>query len=129
MKKLVTVGNFLLLTLVLRAQQDYFLFIQSENSQPYYVQTNGKTLSSSAIGHLIIPGLKDSIYTLNIGFPKNQFPEQIFQVRINRKDAGYQLKNLGAEGWALFFEHDPLGPAARPELTSKGYQARERVRL
>jgi branched-subunit amino acid transport protein AzlD len=102
MKKLITVGNFLLLTLVLRAQQDYFLFIQSENSQPYYVQTNGKTLSSSAIGHLIIPGLKDSIYTLSIGFPKNQFPEQVFQVRINRKDAGYQLKNLGAEGWALF---------------------------
>jgi glyoxylase-like metal-dependent hydrolase (beta-lactamase superfamily II) len=39
------------------------------------------------------------------------------------------LERAVAEGWALFFEHDPLGPAARPELTSKGYQARERVRL
>ena len=47
MKKLLILGNFLLLTLVLRAQHDYFLFIQSENNQPYYVQ-KGKTLSSSA---------------------------------------------------------------------------------
>jgi branched-subunit amino acid transport protein AzlD len=102
MKKLLILGNFLLFTLVLRAQNDYFLFIQSENNQPYYVQTNGKTLSSSGIGHLIISGLRDSVYQLSIGFPKNQFPEQLFQLQINKKDAGYQLKNLGAEGWALF---------------------------
>ncbi|MBC7829255.1 MAG: hypothetical protein H7122_16015 [Chitinophagaceae bacterium] len=102
MKKLVVFGNLLFFTLVLRAQSDYFLFIQSENNQPYYVQTGGKTLSSSAIGHLIISGLRDSAYDLNIGFPKNQFPEQVFQVRINKRDAGYQLKNMGSEGWALF---------------------------
>lgn len=102
MKKFLIVGNFLLFSLFLHAQNEYFLFIQSENNQPYYVQTKGRTLSSSAIGHLIISGLKDSIYVLHIGFPKNQFPEQIFQVRINKRDAGYQLKNMGLEGWALF---------------------------
>ena len=102
MKKFLIIWFFLLFALVSSAQNDYFLFIQSENNQPYYVQTGGKTLSSSAIGHLIISGLKDSIYTLHIGFPKNLFHEQLFQIRINKKDAGYQLKNLGAEGWALF---------------------------
>ena len=102
MKKLLVFGSFLLFTLALSAQNDYFLFIQSENNQPYYVQTDGKTLSSSAIGHLIISGLKDSVYSLNIGFPKNQFPEQVFQVRINKKDGGYQLKNMGTDGWVLF---------------------------
>ncbi len=101
MKKLLILGNFLVLTLALQAQTDYFLFIQSENNQAFYVQSEGKTLSSSAAGHLIIPGLRDTLYTLTIGFPKNQFPEQVFQVRINRKDGGYQLKNMG-EGWALF---------------------------
>lgn len=102
MKKLFILGTFLLVTLHLCAQNGYFLFIQSENNQPYYVQTEGKTLSSSAIGHLIISGLRDTVYTLNIGFPKNQHPEQIFQLRMNKKDAGYQLKNLGPEGWVLF---------------------------
>lgn len=101
MKKLLILGNFLFFSLALCAQNNYFIFIQSENNQPYYVQTDGKTLSSSPVGHLIVSGLKDSAYTLNIGFPKNQFSEQLFQVRINRKDAGYQLKNLGPEGWAL----------------------------
>ena len=102
MKKLLIFGNFLLLTLALQAQTEYFLFIQSENNQAFYVQSEGKTLSSSAAGHLIIPGLRDTLHTLTIGFPKNQFPEQVFQVRMNRKDGGYQLKNMGAEGWALF---------------------------
>jgi hypothetical protein len=91
-----------ILTLVTRAQQDYFLFLQSENNQPYYVQMNGKTFSSSSIGHLIISGLKDSVYNVAIGFPKDQFPEQLFKLGINRKDAGYQLKNMGSDGWALF---------------------------
>jgi len=102
MKRFLLLGNFFFLSLVIRAQQDYFLFIQSENNQPYYIQSDGKTLSSSAIGHLIISGLKDSLYRLTIGFPKNQYPEQVFQLRINKKDAGYQLKNIGNDGWALF---------------------------
>ena len=88
--------------MILSAQSDYFLFLQSENNQPYYVQTAGKTHSSSSIGHLIISGLKDSSYSLHIGFPSNIHPEQLFLIHINKKDAGYQLKNLGVEGWALF---------------------------
>ncbi|MGZ5135034.1 MAG: hypothetical protein ACXWCG_07785, partial [Flavitalea sp.] len=102
MKKSIILCNFLFLNLVLLGQNDYFLFLQSENNQPYYVQSDDKTLSSSSIGHLIIPRLKDSIYTLTIGFPGNQFPEQVFRLRMSRKDAGYQLKNLGMEGWGLY---------------------------
>lgn len=102
MKKLLILGSFALIVLRLSAQNGHFLFIQSENNQPYYVQTDGKTLSSSAIGHLIISGLRDTIHTLNIGFPKNQYPEQIFKLQLNKKDAGFQLKNLGSEGWALY---------------------------
>jgi len=105
MKRSLLVLSLLVLTLILRAQQEYFVFIQSENSQPYYIQTNEKVLSSSSIGHLIIAGLKDSMYMLAIGFPKNQFPEQVFRITVNKKDAGYQLKNMGADGWALFNMH------------------------
>ena len=101
MKKLFALGSFLVFAVALCAQNNYFIFIQSENNQPYYVHTGGKTLSSSSIGHLIIPGLRDSIYSVSIGFPKSQFGEQSFDVPVNKKDGGYQLKNLGAEGWAL----------------------------
>lgn len=93
---------FVLFHLQSVAQQDYFVFINSENQQPFFVQIHEKTYSSSAVGHLIIPRLKDSAYQITIGFPKNQFPELEFMIRISRKDRGYQLKNLGDRGWALF---------------------------
>ena len=84
------------------SQQQYFVYIQSENKQPFYVLLNGKTYSSSEYGHVILSKLADSTHHISIGFPKKAFPEQIFTIPINRKDAGYQLKNLGEKGWALF---------------------------
>lgn len=83
-------------------QQNYFVLIQSEKSQPFYARVLDRNYSSSAIGHLIISNLKDSAYTVVIGFPQNAFPEQEFLIRISKKDRGYQLKNLGDKGWALF---------------------------
>lgn len=84
------------------AQQDYFVFMQSENRQPFYVRIGEKNYSSSSTGHLILSKLKDSAYVLTIGFPQNQFPEQEFTVRVSRRDRGFELKNLGEKGWALF---------------------------
>ena len=102
MRQLFALLSLLVIAFSSFSQQEYFLFIQSDNSQPFYVQANSKTYSSSGIGHLIIPGLKDSTYTLAIGFPRNQFPEQIFEVKLNRKDAGFQLKSDGGGNWSLF---------------------------
>ncbi|HYF30483.1 MAG TPA: DUF4476 domain-containing protein [Chitinophagaceae bacterium] len=90
----------------LAAQQEYFVFIQHEKNQPFYVRMAEKTYSSSALGHIILPKLKDSSYTLFIGFPNNQFPEHEFVVRLNKKDRGYELKNMGEKGWALFDRSD-----------------------
>jgi hypothetical protein len=36
------------------SQQQYFVYIQSENKQPFYVLLNGKTYSSSEYGHNIV---------------------------------------------------------------------------
>ncbi len=84
------------------SQQSYFILIEEEKSQPFYIRMDERTFSSSPIGHLILPQLKDSSYRFFIGFPKNQIPEQEFIVKMNRKDHGFQLKNLGQKGWALF---------------------------
>jgi hypothetical protein len=102
MLKNVFTALLFLTTINCFAQQNYFVLIQADNNQPFYAMVNGKALSSSDMGHLIIPKLKDSDYIFTIGFPKDIFPERKFSIAINKKDQSYQLKNLAEKGWALF---------------------------
>lgn len=83
------------------AQKDYFIYIQADNNQPFYVLMDGKTYSSSDRGYIILSGLQAQAYQFVIGFPKNAFPEQNFILNVYNKDAGYQLKNFGDKGWGL----------------------------
>ena len=84
------------------AQQEYFIFLQSDQQQPFYVRVGEKIYSSSPVGHLVVSGLKDSTYSLHIGFPKNQHPEMEFVIPVSKKDQGFQLKDMGDQGWNLF---------------------------
>jgi hypothetical protein len=84
------------------AQKVYFIYLQSESDQPFYVKMNNKVHSSSASGYLILSRLRDSTYTLGIGFPGNKWPEQNFSVAVNKKDHGFLLKNFNEKGWGLF---------------------------
>lgn len=84
------------------AQQDYFVLIQADNSQPFYIRMEDKTFSSSAQGHLILSQLKEDSYTITIGFPKKLFPEQQFSFSLHKRDLEFQLKDLGEKGWGLF---------------------------
>jgi hypothetical protein len=101
MKHLLTI---LLVSICLSgyAQEKHFIFIQSDNGQPFYVSLNGKLFSSSASGYVIIPKLAHGTYNFSIGFAQNAFPEQTFQYSINKKDLGFNLKNFGDKGWGLF---------------------------
>lgn len=83
-------------------QQEYFVLIQSDNNQPFYVRMGEQTLTSTPQGHLILSQLKDSVYHITISFPKKLFPERDFYVVIDKKDLGFQLKYLEEKGWALF---------------------------
>lgn len=84
------------------AQQSRFIYIQTENKQPFYVKVDKKLFSSLASGYVIIPKLTDGTYNLSIGFPKNESPVQNIQCSIDKKDQGYLLKNFGEKGWGLF---------------------------
>ena len=84
------------------AQQKHFIYIQTENKQPFYIKLDKKILSSSASGYLIIPKLQEGNYPLTIGFPKNEWIEQNVTCAINSTDAVYLLKNFGDKGWGLF---------------------------
>lgn len=86
----------------LMAQQEYFVYLQTDNKQAFYVRHNNKVYSSTDAGYLILPRLTDSSLALLIGFPKNSFPEQEFTINTAKKDAGFLLKNFGDKGWGLF---------------------------
>ena len=84
------------------AQRVYFIYLQTEQEQPFFIKMNDKIISSTAAGYLILPKLYDSSYSFSVGFPQNKWPEQKFEVTINKKDHGYLLKNFGDKGWGLF---------------------------
>jgi hypothetical protein len=89
-------------SIVATAQQNRFIYIQTENKQPFYIKLDKKVFSSSNTGYVIIPQLTDGSYNLQVGFPKNEWPEQIIRCAVDKKDAGYMLKNFGDKGWGLF---------------------------
>ena len=92
----------ILLSFGLKAQHNRFIYIQSENRQPFYVRMDKKVLSSSMSGYIIISKLIDSIYAVSVGFPKNEWPEQKFAIEIKDADAGFLLKYFEESGWGLF---------------------------
>ena len=88
--------------LPVKAQQIHFIYVQTENGQPFYVRFNNKVVSSSPAGYVILPNLSDGDYQLAVGFPKNEFPEEGFRISIDKKNEGFLLKNFGEKGWGLF---------------------------
>jgi len=87
---------------MLVAQQLHFVYIQTENSQQFYVKLNGNIYSSSATGHLIIPKLTDGDYDFVIGFPKQSSDEEKIVCTITKNDLEFLLKDFKEKGWGLF---------------------------
>lgn len=101
MKSLLSIFFLFFCLSCLSAQENHFIFIQSDNSQPFYVFLNGKLYSSTTNGYIIIPKLSSGNYNFSIGFAKDEVPEQSFECVINDKDVGFNLKNLGDKRWGL----------------------------
>lgn len=89
-------------SLSVTAQRNYFIYLQSESQQAFYVRSGNTIHSSSASGYLILSQLKDSAYTFTIGLPANKYGPQDYSIAVNRKDQGYLFKNFGEKGWGLF---------------------------
>ncbi len=102
MNKTLFLLLFTLFTLSASAQKVYFIYIQTESEQPFFVRVNEKVYSSSTSGYLILSKLYDSTYSFTVGFPQNKWPEVKFSVPVNKKDHGYLLKNFVEKGWGLF---------------------------
>lgn len=82
---------------------EYFIYLQSERSQPFYVRYDGKLLSSSDKGYLIISKLHAGTASFRIGFANGGAQEQQFLVRISgSNDQGYLIKKAGEDGLMLY---------------------------
>ena len=89
-------------TYSVNAQENYFVYLQTENNQPFYARMNNKVISSTTTGYMILPKMSEGKYEVTIGFPKKEFGEEKFTIEINNKSEGYLLKDFGEKGWSLF---------------------------
>ncbi len=105
MKKLFLCLFFIATSVAGISQRLYFVYLQAEPEQAFFVKLNDKLLNSSPSGYLILSKLRDSTYNFSVGFPQNKWPEQKFTVTVNGKDQGFLLKNFAEKGWGLFDLH------------------------
>ncbi|RFM31348.1 DUF4476 domain-containing protein [Chitinophaga silvisoli] len=110
LKKSLLIPCFLLMALRMTAQdQQYYIYIQSERSQPFYVRFDGKLLSSSDKGYIIIPKLPAGTANMRIGFAKSDVPEQQYMVKVGgANDQGYLLKQDGLYNIVTFAATRPV---------------------
>lgn len=101
-KKLLFLFILFVFAFSARAQQAHFIYLQTDNGQPFYVKLNNKLVSSSSEGYVILPGVKDGVYQLVVGFPKKEFPEENFVISIDNGSEGFLLKDFEEKGWQLF---------------------------
>ena len=93
--------SFTAISFALNAQQNHFVFIQSETRQPFNITINNKVYSSTASGYVIVPKILAGTYSISVGFGGNVIPDQSFNIEVLQKDLGYTLKNVDQKGWAL----------------------------
>lgn len=103
-RTVIFVWACLLLCGRLRAQEQqlHYVYIQSEKGQPFYVKHNGKVLSSTDRGYIIIPRLETGTAPITVGFPNKESKEAQFNLRIAKTDQGFLLKQSGEAGYSLY---------------------------
>ncbi len=105
-KKLCLFLLLIIFSTSISAQTAHFLYIQSDNSQAFYVRINNKVFSSSQLGYVIIPKLQTGKLPLIIGFPKNQWNAMNYNIDVEDKDLSFQLKKVDSLEWELYDEQE-----------------------
>ncbi len=82
--------------------QNYFVFIDADNRQPFYVRLDSQFYSSSAEGHIILSRLRDSFYDITIGFPGQTAAEQHYEFGIRGKDQAFEIRDRVGDAPGLF---------------------------
>lgn len=100
LKRYLLIACLLTSTLPALAQQKHFVYLQTEDLTPFYIQMNGKTVSSTAAGYLLLGKLTDSIYMVKLGV-LGSGDVQEYGIRVQGRDAGYVIKKSAETGWSI----------------------------
>lgn len=92
LRKLLIVFLICLLVKAAFSQQQYYIYIQSEDHRPFYVRMGAETLTSSGNGYLVVPDLERNTYELIVGFPETKTTEWRFSCTVSETDLGFILK-------------------------------------
>lgn len=84
------------------SQQNHFIYLQTDNNQPFSATINNQNYSSLGSGYLILPKISKGEYQITIGFAGNSEEEQYFNCTVNENDLGYSVKKFTDKGWGLF---------------------------
>ena len=97
----LTLTFILFLSIISLKAQSNFLYIQTENNQPYAVELKGNNYPSNAKGYLMIPQLQNGDYSIVIAFVGASESTYTYSLTISDRPKGYSLK-LSPEGeWIL----------------------------
>jgi hypothetical protein len=88
----------------------YFVLIQADSEQAFYIRLDSQLYSSSPAGHLILSQLKDSAYPITVGFPGHIYPEQRYLLNIGQKDRALRLSRQDNR-WRLLDDQGQTMPA------------------
>ncbi|HRN71475.1 MAG TPA: hypothetical protein PLM81_00010 [Ginsengibacter sp.] len=91
---------FCLSALWVSAQENRFIYIQTEDGKPFYVRMGLSIFSSTSEGYVLLSRLADGNHQMYVGFPRNEFPEEEFSLTLNGQSEGYLLKYLNNR-WVL----------------------------
>jgi Domain of unknown function (DUF4476) len=87
----------------------YFVLIQADDEQAFYIRLDSQLRSSSPQGHLILARLMDSAYTITVGFPGQIYPEQRYLLNIGHKDRAFHLRRQDNR-WGLIDDQGQTMP-------------------
>lgn len=85
-----------------KAQQNHFVYLQTDNGKAFYIKMDQKILSSSSEGYIILPGIASGVYQLKVGFPQKEYPEEAFSITVGDENEGYLIKHFEDKGLQLF---------------------------
>jgi hypothetical protein len=88
--------------LALEAQESGYLYIESENGQPFYVRSKDSLYLSAPEGFLILAPLTGIKGDLVLGFPGQAAAAFVFTIPNSGIESGWLLRSVNGEGWRLY---------------------------
>ena len=123
MVRLFIAAVFMLMFDIANGQDSHFIYLQTEDSRPFYIKWKDSIISSSHSGYLIVSNIENGKHLFSIGFPLNTNPATSFQISLENRDLGFLIKSNIEKGLVLEnFQTQELLTSEKPVVSDVGYE-------